>query len=252
MNLISRSATAVVAALALSVPTAAITSAAESAPASARETAAHAPVAKKAAKPKITLKRSKAYSHVGQEGVQVTAIVTKGKKKAKGKVAFAVNGAPAGTKKLKKGKASYRLASSNAPGTYTVTATYKGKKRAVKVRVYDSALNLSAVAFTISKATPSYEMPDGPSGTVKFKDQVATTGYVDIYENGNVKGGSSSPDYCCMAKVNPDGTFLFSNFLWNVWNDKQPGTYTYQAFYTDGPEFADYIYSTPITVTVTP
>lgn len=252
MNLISRSVTAVVAALALTVPTAAITSAAESAPAGDRAAAAQEQVAKRAAKPRIKLKRSKAYSHYGQEGVKVTAIVTKGKRKAKGKVAFAVNGTAVRSARLKRGQASYRLPSTNAPGAYKVTATYKSTKRSVTVRVYDSALNLSAVAFTISKSAPSYEMPDGPSGTVKFKDQVATKGYVDIYENGNVKGGSSSPDYCCMASVKADGTFLFSTFLYNVWNDKQPGTYTYQAFYTDGPEFADYIYSSPITVTVVP
>jgi len=253
VNLISRSATAVVAALALGVPTAAVTSAAESAAPGTSGAHAHAPMAKpKAAKPRIKLKRSKAYSHYGQEGVKVTAVVTKGKKKATGKVAFAVNGTAVGTPKLKRGQASYRLASANAPGVYTVTVTYKGTKRAVKVRVYDSALNLSAVSFTISKSTPSYQMPDGPSGTVKFKDQVATKGYVDIYENGNIKGGSQSPDYCCMASVKTDGSFSFSTFLYNVWNDKGPGTYTYQAFYTDGPAFADYIYSTPITVTVTP
>ncbi|MBA2954699.1 hypothetical protein GON03_10220 [Nocardioides sp. MAH-18] len=253
MNVISRTATAVVAALALSVPTAAITTtSAAGAAAGVRSAEAEAFATPRAAKPRIKLKRSKAYSHYGQEGVKVTATVTKGRKKARGKVTFSLNGTAVSTARLKRGQASYRLASTNAPGLYTVTATYRGKKRSVQVRVYDSALNLSAATFTISKTTPQYQMPDGPSGTVRFKDQVATTGYVDIYENGNVKGGSSSPDYCCMAKVEADGSFVFQTFLDNVWADKQPGTYTYQAFYTDGPEFADYIYSTPITVTVVP
>jgi hypothetical protein len=255
MNRISRTATAVVAALALSVPTAAITSAVQAAPGSATradQPGQHAQPAAGKRKVKVKLKRSKAYSHYGQPGVKLTASVTRGGKKAKGKVTFLLNGAAVRTAKLKKGKASYRMASTNAPGAYTVTAKYKGKKKSTSVRVYDSALALSATEFTISKSTPQYDMPDGPSGTVRYKDNPATTGYVDIYENGNVKGGSSSPDYCCMASVNADGTFTFSLFLYNVWGAKQPGDYTYQAFYTDGPEFADYIYSTPIIVHVVP
>jgi hypothetical protein len=68
------------------------------------------------------------------------------------------------------------------------------------------------------------------------------------------KGGSESPNYCCMASVGTDGTFSFSGygFLGRVQEAKAPGIYQYKAFDTDGPEFADYIYSTWITVTVTP
>lgn len=259
MNLISRTATAVVAALALSLPTAALTSA-QAAPSSAGQAGAtqaaqHGQaVAKKAKKKKIKLKlqRSQSYSHYGQDGVKVTAVVKKGKKNAKGKVTFSLNGAAVATSKLKKGKASYRMASTNAPGQYVVSAKYKSKKKSTKVRVYNSAIALSGTAFTISAATSSWDLP-ALTGTVQYKDAPATKGYVDIYLNGNVKGGSSSPDYCCMASVDGAGNFQFagSTFLGRV-QDKGPGTYTYQAFYTDGPAFADYIYSTPITVTVTP
>jgi hypothetical protein len=255
MHLVRRSAVGIVAALALVVPTSAVTLSATAAPgASQSEQAAVAKYAakKKAKKVKVGLKRSAAYSHVGQTGVKVTATVTKGKKKLKGKVTFLLNGTAAGTSKLRKGKAGYRLPDTSAPGLYKVTAKYKGKKKSVNVRVYSSALSVSATSFTISAATPSYDLPS-LTGTVQFKDAPATKGYVDIYQNGNVKGGSSSPDYCCMDGVDAGGAFSFSgySFLGKV-QAKGPGTYSYQAFYTDDAGFDDYIYSTPITVTVTP
>lgn len=253
MNLLSRTAVAAAAAVALTVPTAAITTA-TAAPTAAQADQHSQVVAKKAKKKKVkvALKRSAAYSHAGQAGVKVTAVVTKGKKKLKGKVVFSLNGAAVRTAKLKKGQASYRLSSSNTPGTYTVTAKYKGKKKSTSIRVYSSAISLSGTAFTISAATPSYQLPE-LTGTVQYKDAPAKDGYVDIYQNGNVKGGSSSPDYCCMASVDGAGAFRFggSTFLAKV-QAKGPGTYSYQAFYTAGYAFADYIYSTPITVTVTP
>jgi hypothetical protein len=251
MHLLRRTAVGVVAALALAVPTSAVTVSATAAPGASQSE--QAPLAKKKAKKvKVALKRSSAYSHAGQAGVKVTATATKGKKKLKGKVTFLVNGTAATTSKLRKGKASYRMASTTPPGLYTVTAKYKNKKKSTKVRVYSSAISVSATAFTISASADSWDLP-GLTGTVQFKDAPATKGYVDIYQNGNVKGGSSSPDYCCMAAVKAGGTFDFSgySFLGKV-QDKGPGTYSYQAFYTDDAGFDDYIYSTPITVTVTP
>lgn len=255
MHLVRRSAIGVVAALALAVPTSAVTMTAATAAtgASKSEQAAASQVAqRKAPKVKLGLKRSSTYSHVGQPGVKVVAIATKGKRKLSGKVAFLVNGKVARKVKLRKGKAAFRLSSGTAPGLYTVTAKYKNKKKSTKVRVYSSAISVSATAFTISAATPSYDLPV-LTGTVQFKNAPATKGYVDIYQDGKVKGGSSSPSYCCMAKVEAGGAFSFSSysFLGRV-QQKGPGTYSYQAFYTDDAGFDDYIYSTPITVTVTP
>ncbi|GAA4756262.1 hypothetical protein GCM10023350_47280 [Nocardioides endophyticus] len=253
MHLVRRSAVGVVAALALAVPTSAVTLSATAAPGASQSEQAPAAklvAKKKAKKVNVGLKRSAAYSHVGQPGVKVTATVTKGKKKLKGKVTFLVNGAAATTSKLRKGKAAYRLASTTPPGLYTVTAKYKGKKKSTEVRVYSSAISVSATTFTISASATTLPTL---TGTVQFKDAPATKGYVDIYQNGNVKDGSGSPDYCCMASVQAGGTFSFSGytFLGKV-QDKGPGTYSYQAFYTDDAGFDDYIYSTPITVTVTP
>jgi hypothetical protein len=258
VNLFRRSATAVVAALALSVPTAAITSAAESAPAGVR-TAEAPSYAKKAAKPRIKLTRSKAYSHYGQPGVKTTAIVSKGKAKAQGKVTFSVNGTKVATRKLKKGKASYQMAATTAPGTYKITATYKRAKKSASIRVYNSAITVSTTSLTYSKAAIDAFQYSGTAmtGTVNFKDAPANKGYVDIYLNGNVKGGSSSPDYCCMTPVDSaTGSFDFSHYQFI--NDLEergatPGTtYTYYAFYTDDAGFDDYIYSAPITVTLVP
>ena len=265
MSVITRTATAVLAALALSLPTAAITTtAAESATADVRSAESQAFAKPRAAKPRIKLTRSKAYSHFGQEGVKVTAVVTKGKKKARGKVTFSLNGAVVSTRKLKKGKATYQLANTTAPGTYTVTAKYKNKKKSTSVRVYNSAITLSTTTLTYSAAALAAPYPNrfdtsatAITGTVNFKDAPATKGYVDIYLNGNVKGGSSSPDYCCMTPVDSaTGAFEFKHY--SFVNDLQergavPGTtYTYYAFYTDDAGFDDYIYSAPITVTLTP
>jgi hypothetical protein len=249
VNLFSRTTTAAVAALALAVPTGTMVATSQAASGVSASAAAPAPVvAKKAKKARIKLKSSAKYSHVGQPGVTLTAIV---KKSAKGKVTFSVNGAKAGKAKLKKGKASFTMPS-NGPGTYKVTAKYKGAKKSTKIRVYNSAIQVSATAFTISKATPSYDLPE-LTGSVVFKDSPANKGYVDIYQDGRNKEGSQSPYYCCMASVSDTGTFDFGSytFLAEV-QEKDPGTYSYQAFYTDDAGFDDYIYSTPITVTVTP
>lgn len=243
MHSITRFAASAVAATLLAAPVVAI------APANAgTTTTAEAPVHALAAK-KMSLKLDKKYSHYGQVGVKVTATF---KGKAKGKVKFTQNGADLGTVKVKKGKASVQLPQTNAPGVYKIKAKWKKAVAKSKVTVYDSSLSLSAVAFTVSKSATT--APPAMTGTVKFKGKVGTTGYVDIYKNGNVKGGSNSPDYCCMASVQDDGTFEFSgyNFLDTVADDNVPGTYSYQAFYTDDAGFDDYIYSSPIVVTVVP
>jgi hypothetical protein len=201
----------------------------------------------------MKLKQSAEYSHYGQQGVLVTAKVKRGQKFAKGKVKFTLDGQSLGKVKLEKGKAEVRLAPTLAPGNYTVKAKYKTVKKKAKVTVYDSSLALSATEFVISKSADSFTLPE-LTGSVRYKGKDADQGYVDIYENGDNEGGSESPNYCCMAGVGADGTFGFSgySFLGRVQEAKAPGTYQYKAFYTDGPEFADYIYSSWITVTVTP
>ncbi len=244
-------------AFALATPIAAVTSAASAAPSAVASASTTAPLAARRA-PKIKIKTNPANraTHYGQQGVKVTAVL--GKNAGKGKVKFSVDGTLVATQKVKKGKASYRMPADTAPGTHKVTAKFGKLKGSTKVIVHNSTLNLSAVEFTVSKAgLADYKyvetLPD-LTGSVVFKGESPSSGYVDIYENGNVKGGSSSPDYCCMDPVEAGGVFEFSSFqfLERVGEEKAPGTYQYKAFYTPTSSFAEYIYSSFITVHVTP
>ena len=101
------------------------------------------------------------------------------------------------------------------------------------------------------------------SGSVLFKDKPASSGYVDIYLDGKFKGGSESPYFLGFTPIKPDGTFDASYYFGaQITKDFGlaggnlgafgPGTYQFQAYYTDGPEYSDYISSNFITVVVTP
>lgn len=240
MNTMSRALAAATLALATAVPAALVstTATAGATPGATAERGAQV----------LRLVKAKPGTHYGLAGNKITAKV-----RGKGKVKFFLGGDLVKTAKIRRGKAKYQMPSTLGPGTYKVKAKYKTHKAAIKSVVWDSALNVNQAVWTISASTPSYDLPS-PSltGQVRFKGQTATTGYVDIYLNGNVKGGSDSPDYCCMASVAGDGTFAFSySFLADA-HERGVGTWTYKAFYTDDAAFADYIYSQPITVTVTP
>ena len=199
---------------------------------------------------KVRIRLSRPWSHSGQPGVLVTAHVKGG---AGGRVTFSQDGTVIGTDRVRRGKASLRLPSTNAPGVHKVMARWRGAADTARVTVHDSSLTLSAVSFQVSRAVPSHQQ-SALSGTVVFKGALADDGFVDIYEDGNVEGGKEGIDYCCMAPVADDGTFVFGgwNFLARVAEEKPPGTYSYTAFYTDGPAFADYVSSVPISVTVIP
>ncbi len=244
MNKLSRVLATATLALVTAVPAAAVATAA---PANATPgNATQAGASERAAKPKaLKLTKAKPGTHYGLAGNTITAKV-----RGKGKVKFLVDGSMVKKAKIKKGKAKYTLPADLVPGTYKVKAKYKKSKATIKTVVWDSALNVNLAAFEISASTPSYDLPE-LGGTVKYKGKTATTGYVDMYLNGNVKGGSSSTDYCCMSSVAADGTFSFYSFLSDA-QKRGVGVWTYRAFYTETSSFADYIYSQPITVTVTP
>jgi hypothetical protein len=55
-----------------------------------------------------------------------------------------------------------------------------------------------------------------------------------------------------MATLAADGSFSFSSTFLSDAQERGVGTWTYRAFYTETASFAEYIYSQPITVTVTP
>lgn len=197
---------------------------------------------------KIKLTKAKPGTHYGLAGNTITARI-----KGKGKVTFSVNGTVLKKSKIKKGKAKVTLPSTLAPGTYKVKAKYKKAKGAIKTVVWDSALNVNQATFTVSASQPVPYASDVLTGTVKFKGKIATSGYVDIYLNGDNKGGSSSPNYVAMDIVDETGTFGFSSSeLLEDAQERGVGTHQYKAFYTETASFAEYIYSQWITVTVTP
>jgi len=238
--------------LALATPALAVAATAASDGSSNRSThaaQAASTVAEKAASKKratIKLKRAEKGVQPGIGKQKITAIVNGG-----GKVKFTLKGTglKASKKiKVKKGKAVYDVPPLGT-GTYKVVGKYAGKKAKTKFEVYDSALTINQTSFTVSKSGPLTNAQ--LTGSVKFKGKVATGGYVDIYKDGNIKGGSSSPDFLSFATVQSNGTFSYP-VADRVALRYPVGTYTFQAYYTDDPAFADYISSNFITVTVTP
>ena len=152
--------------------------------------------------------------------------------------------------KAKKGKAVYNVPAL-VTGKYKVKASYGKKKAKTKFEVYDSALTLNQTTFTVSASDP-YDTNTPLTGAVKFKGKPATTGYVDLYLNGDHAGGASSPNLLGFGDVQPDGTFIYQYFSSRVAQKYGVGTWNFQAYYTDGPEFSDYISSNFIQVTVVP
>ena len=247
MRKIAHLATAVVAAGALTLPALATGTAAHAAP---QVGSSDAPVLAKA-KRGLKLSKNKPGSHFGQAGVKITAKSTK----KKGKITFAVAGQDVkAKKKLKKGKASFQLPSTLAPGTYKVKAKVKGGGKAkIKTIVYNSSLSLNAPAFTVSIGGSCLDDPV-LAGTVLFKGSNPSEGYVDAYLNGNIKGGSTSPDYLTFDPVEGAGAFDFDqcDTLWSDMRDLGVGEHRVQLLYTPTPAYDDYIYSDFITVTVVP
>lgn len=238
-------AIATVSAVALAIPTVA-TSSAVAAPGSG--SAVSAPAEFKAKAGKIKVKRSAKGVQPGIGKEKVTAFVRGG-----GKVKFTLKGVGI-TKnkkvKAKKGKAVYKVPPLGT-GDYKVKVSYQGKKGKTKFRVYASAVTLSATTFTFSDS--SFTNRPALSGSVFFKDKPAKGGYFDVYLNGNLKGGSSSPDYLRFASVDDAGNFDFGTGFASAISTKYgPGTYTFQGFYTETPSYAEYIASQFITVVVTP
>jgi len=214
-------------------------------------------VAKK--KPTIKLKRSAKGIQPGIGKEKITAIVNGG-----GKVKFTIKGTnfkKNKTIKVKNGKAVYKVPPLGT-GKYKVTGKYNGKKAKTKFEVYNSNLQVNSTTFTFSaSASETTYLP--LNGTVLFKNKPATSGYVDIYLDGKYKGGSESPSFLGFTSIKADGTFDASTgFGSQITKDYGlaggnlaafgPGTYQFQAYYTDGPEYSDYISSNFITVVVTP
>ena len=162
---------------------------------------------------------------------------------------------------MKKGKAVYKVPPLGT-GTYKVIGSYQGKKAKTKFEVYNSNLQLNSTTFTFS-ASADYTTYAPLSGSVLFKYKPAADGYVDIYLDGKFKGGSESPNFLGFTGIQAGGTFNASYYFGDQITRGTglaggnlpafgPGTYHFQAYYTDGPEYSDYISSNFITVVVTP
>lgn len=254
MHTFTKLGVASVAALALTVP--ALGTVADAAPAGHQSSATSHPVAAKKKAAKLKLKRSAKGVQPGIGKEKITAVNA-----GKGKVKFVVKGDAGGVKKtvkVKKGKAVFKVPPLGT-GKYKVTAkASNGRKGKTKFEVYDSLLTVNQTTYTYSLASNNcYDQPD-LTGSIRFKGKAATTGFADVYQDGKIKGGSESPSFLGFGGVNTDGTFLYSSFLCDVVDGGAgnlgphgPGTYSFNVYYTDGPEFADYISSNTIIVNIT-
>ncbi len=198
--------------------------------------------AKPKAKQKLKLSAKKGYIHYSLTTDTVT-VTAKGFKK--GKVAFAIDGVAAGKVKLKKRKATLTIPSSIAIGDHVVTAKLKKKKAKVKIVSYNSTMTLSTTAVTVNRATN-----DAPTitGQLIYKGQAANQGWVDAYnDDGSLTVGSDSPDLLGPASVDPGGAFQIYT---HDYLDFAPGTYTMRAFFEYDAGYDEYLFGTPVTVTV--
>ena len=246
--------------LALATPAlAGVATAAPSGTSASTSQVASSTVAKKPAKPTIKLKRSAKGVQPGIGKEKITATVN-----GAGKVKFTIKGTNYKKNKnikVKNGKAVYKVPPLGT-GKYKVTGTYNGKKAKTKFEVYNSALSINATAFTFSLSA-DYRTYAPLSGSVLFKNKPAAGGYVDIYQDGKFKGGSESPSFLGFTSIADGGTFNASYYFGEQITKGTglaggnlpafgPGTYQFQAYYTDGPEYSDYLSSNFITVVVTP
>lgn len=208
----------------------------------------------------IKLKRAAKGVQPGIGKQKITATVV-----GSGKVKFTLKGE--GFKKnkkvtVKKGKAVYKVPPLGT-GKYKVTAKFGSSTKKTKFKVWNSALSVNSTTFTFSASASSCSGYAPLSGTVLFKDKPASGGYVDFYQDGKAKGGSESPHFLGFTSIEPGGTFNASYYFGCQITKGSglaggnlpafgPGTYTFQAYYTDDAAYEDYISSNFITVVVTP
>ncbi len=252
MHKLTRLAATAVAAAALVAP--AVSSTATAAPAATGQTTATSErqlttLAERKGKGGIKVKTSKDGYHAGGTAPFTATATVKGVKK--GKVSFTV-GSVKGKAKLKKGKATWAVPLTLAPGAYNVTAKLGKRKGKAAFSVWSSKLIITQPSITVSKAAISN--PDF-TGTVEWKGAPASTGYVDFYQDGNAAGGSASPFLAGFGSIQPGGAFTMRGSTFESYFTKKAlpyGNYTFQAYYTADAGYDDYIYSTPVTVVWAP
>lgn len=199
----------------------------------------------KKAKAKLKISAVKGFVHYG---LTTDEVKVKAKGAKKGKVKFSIDGADAGTVKLKKGKASLAIPASLPVGEHVVKAKMKRAKTAkIKITSYNTTMTLSTTAVTVTKS--KFDAPS-INGQVVYKGKVADKGYVDAYnDDGNVTIGSDSPDLLGVSAVEPNGAVRISTV---DYLDYAPGTYTMRVYFEYDAGYDDYLFGVPITVTVVP
>lgn len=194
-------------------------------------------------KARLSISAKNGFVHYGLTADEVKVKV-KGAKK--GKIKFTLDGADAGTVKLKKRTATLAIPATLAIGEHVVKAKMKkAKSKTIKIVSYNTTMTLSTTAVTVNRATS-----DAPSitGQVVYKGAVATKGYVDSYnDDGDITIGSDSPDLLTVSGVDAAGAVEIYTF---DYLDYAPGTYTMKAFFEYDAGYDEYLFGTPITITV--
>lgn len=241
MNKTTRILLGAVTSLALVTPTVGLAATAQAADTSTTTTVSSAKVQQ--AKKKLAISAAKGYVHFN---LTTDTVTVKAKGFRKGKVKFAIDGVDAGTVKLKKRKATLTIPATLPAGEHVVTAKAKKVKKAkIKIVSYNSTMTLSATAVTVNRAT--FDAPK-ITGQVVYKSNVASQGWVDTYnDDGDLTVGSDSPDLLGVSSVAADGTFTLYT---HDYLDMAPGVYTMKAFFEYDAGFDEYLFGTPITVTV--
>lgn len=204
--------------------------------------------AKQMAKPKkkkakLSISAKTGYVHFGLTTDEVKVKV-KGVKK--GKIKFTLDGADAGTVKLKKRSATLAIPATLPVGEHVVTAKMKkAKTKKIKIVSYNTTMTLSTTAVTVTKA--KFDAPS-ITGQVIFKGAVADHGYVDAYnDDGDITIGSDSPDLLGVHGVDANGAV---EIYTTDYIDYAPGVYTMKVFFEYDAGYDEYLFGTPITVTV--
>lgn len=225
-----------VAALALTAPPA------TAAPASSADDTVQVDARK--AKKGLKVKRSAKGYHSGMKPVKITVSGA-----GQGKAKFFIGKKKRKTKKLKRGKAAWKMPKHLAPGKYTVRVKVGKRQGKTKVKVHNSQLQVNAVEFTVSAS--GRDFPE-ISGAVTWKGKPAGKGYVDFYKDGkNKKGNKDNPNYLAFGTVS-GGQFVDRSSIRTLVERFGVGSHVIQGFYTPTPSWDEYVHSTPITVHVVP
>jgi hypothetical protein len=258
MRMLRSAAVAVVAATALVAPTVS----ADAAPSTSRRAAQ--PSAQPSTQPSATqsaqasarpsaraslrLKAVRGYQHY----LQVPDKLVAKAKGLSGKVTFVVDGKAIAKKRLKHGKAKATVPGDLAVGVHKIKVKSLSRKKvgdSLKFTVYSGGVTPNGASYTYSQS--AYPNPFTLAGSVTWKGQPGSGGYVDLYK-APYTFGSDSPDLMCFASVS-GGAFSFNGYCSGFEDPALVGqTLTLRLYYTQDADFVDYVSGAPITVTIVP